>query len=141
MEMYQGRTARRSDMLVARIVVPVERTDRESVSQRWAAAFAATGVPITAVHVDAALDDGPTDRFAYLERMCERWNADLETRELAGTDAAATLLDERDPLDLVVGDPAPRRRPPRRQRHRGPDPRRALPGAGAPDRVGRPPSR
>lgn len=89
---------------VDRLVVPVEGTDREFDAQQWAAGIAAAlGVPIHALHVTAGDEtDQHTDHFDFLERVCGKWDVELDTRVAGRNDVVAEILDELGPRDLVV---------------------------------------
>ncbi len=87
---------------IRRIVVPVEGADREFIVQEHAVTLAAAlGVPVHALHIRSALDVAP-DVFAWIEKEADQWGVDLESRSLDGDDAAAEILLELEPLDLVV---------------------------------------
>jgi len=87
---------------VRRVVVPVGGTDREYLAQEQAVEMAAAlGAPVFGLHIHTDVDP-PRAVFQYLEQQCERWGVPLETRALGGTDAAAELLQETGPMDLVV---------------------------------------
>lgn len=89
---------------VDRIVIPVEGTDREFEAQQWAAELAgALGVPIHALHVSSGEEEElHDDHFHFIERICGKWNVDLETRVASRRDVAAEILDELGPRDLVI---------------------------------------
>lgn len=89
---------------VDRLVVPVQGTDREFDAQQWAAGLAAAlNVPIHALHVTSGdQEDAHTDHFDFLERVCEKWDVDLQTRIASRNDIIAEILDELGPRDLVV---------------------------------------
>ncbi len=89
---------------VDRLVIPVQGTDREYDAQQWAAGLAGSlSVPIHALHVSQGDEEEVhTDHFDFLERVCEKWDVDLETRVASRNDVVAEILDELGPRDLVV---------------------------------------
>ncbi len=88
---------------VRRVVVPIEGTDSEFLTQELAAEWAsALGVSAHAVHVSAAPDEANEDLWSYFQKACDRWGVELDTQQLAGTDAAQEILAELDAMDLLV---------------------------------------
>lgn len=87
-----------------RIVVPVEGSDREFEVQQWATELAgALSVPIHALHVSSGReDDLHEDHFSFLEKLCEKWEVDLEKRVASREDVTQEILDELGPRDVVV---------------------------------------
>lgn len=88
---------------VRRIVIPVAGTDREFLAQEQAAEHAAAlGVPVYGLHVTPEPDNVDGSMWKFLRQTCDRWGVDLETRALAGTDAAQEILADVDAMDLIV---------------------------------------
>lgn len=87
-----------------RIVIPIEGTDREFEVQQWAAELAAAlGVRVHALHVSRGNEEElHEDHFSFIQKVCDKWNIELETRVASRNDVAAEILDELGPRDLVV---------------------------------------
>jgi nucleotide-binding universal stress UspA family protein len=88
---------------VARIVVPVQGSDREYQAQTWGVQLAASlGCPLRAVHVASAL--GADDRivFRFLRKQAREWGVPLETTVISSGDPAEEVLAELRANDLVV---------------------------------------
>lgn len=88
---------------VTRIVVPVAGTDREFLVQEHAVFMAsALEVPMLAVHVNDPTELRNDDLFAWISKHCDTWNVELETHSLDGQDPAEILVEELEPMDLVI---------------------------------------
>ena len=86
----------------ARVVVPVQGTDREFVAEQWAVELAAAlALPVHAVHVAPAGSDGE-GVFDFIRSVCEKWGVRLTTLVLHGSSVAEELVEELEPRDLVV---------------------------------------
>lgn len=87
-----------------RIVVPVEGTDREFEVQQWATELAAgLGVPIHALHVTSGQEEElHEDHFSFIEKLCDKWGVELNTRVAGRENVTQEILDELMPRDLVV---------------------------------------
>lgn len=87
-----------------RIVVPVEGTDREFEAQQWATELAAAlDVPLHALHVtDGNEEEIHGDHFSFIEKLCGKWDVELEKRTASREDVTQEILDELAPRDLVV---------------------------------------
>ncbi len=88
---------------VRRVVVPIEGTDSEFLTQELAAEWAsALSVPVHAIHITDAPDEVNDDMWQYVQKACERWSVPLDTQSLAGTEPAHEILEELDAMDLLI---------------------------------------
>lgn len=89
---------------VDRLVVPVEGTDREFEVQQWVTELAAAlAAPVHALHVSRGDEEEVhEDHFSFLEKACEKWDVELETRIASRDSVTDEILDELGPRDLVV---------------------------------------
>lgn len=87
---------------ISRIVVPVEGTDREYIVQEHAITLAsALGIPVHAVHIRAPVG-AHNDVFVWMQKHAKEWGVDFDGQSLDGEDAAAEIVLELQPLDLVI---------------------------------------
>ncbi len=103
MDRTQSQAAAGEMRPVTRIVVPVAGTDREFIVQEHAVFMAgALEVPILAVHVTSPTEPANGHLFEWITKTCKEWNVELETHALDGDDTADVLVEELEPMDLVI---------------------------------------